>query len=242
MKLKRKILKISGEDRVKFLNDLITVPVEADMTLAYGALLSPQGKIMSDLFISSEGDALLLDLPESQYDAVKSKLGLYKLRAKVEFADDPRAVLQLPDGYDPRGEVGGRHYGEANALWDDGEYTKARIRAVVPEFDADFGADHAYPREWRFDEMKGVDYRKGCFVGQEIVARMRHKSELLKSVFRVFAEDDLQIGTIIYSGDKEIGEVLSTSANEALAFLRIKNTDFDNLTAGRVELTLDETR
>lgn len=240
MEMKRTLMRVTGQDRALFLNDLLTISVREDMPMRYGALLSPQGKIETDVFVSSEGEALLLDLPLSQYATTKTKLTMYKLRAKVEFEDDDRLVYQIAGVGDPRGDVGQRVYGEGFA--DDlseADYLSARVRACVPEFDADFTSGHAYPREWRFDEMSGIDYRKGCFVGQEIAARMRHKSELLKSVVRVMASDNLQAGTIVASDNKEIGEILSSSGQEALAFLRLKNLNPLGLKAGDIQLTLD---
>lgn len=239
MKLNRQILLIRGPQRFEFLDDLLTMKIEPGMPMRYGALLSPQGKILFDVFVSSEEDELILDLPSSEYAQALQKFQLYKMRAKLEFIEDPRAVRQIAGAGDPRGAVGQRVYGDAKD-WDEGEYRQARIAALVPEFGVDFGAGEAYPREWRFDEMGGVDYRKGCFVGQEIVARMRHKTDLRKSLRRVSSQDPLQTGASVFSDEKDIGKILSSNDKTALAFLQIKSLNPKTLRTNSGALTLED--
>ncbi len=238
MQLHRKILCVSGADRVKWLNDLLTIPVDTEMTIRYGALLSPQGKILTDMMVWSEQDRHFLELPESQYDVVKARLNMYKLRADVEFFDDERPVFQVEGEGDPRGAVGRRDY-ERDDGWTREAYDSARIVAIVPDFDVDFGPLEAYPREWRFEEMGAVDYRKGCFVGQEVVARMRHKSELLKDLRRVQGVN-LMRGVEISQDDKIMGHVLTSNGSSALAFLRLKGLEPTRLCVNGAPLTLDE--
>ncbi len=238
MSLPRRVLLIHGKDRVRFLDDLLSVHVEAEMPLRYGALLSAQGKIEADIFLWSEGEALALDLHEGVYDSVKAKFAIYRLRSDVNFEDDPRRVWQIGGEGDPRGAIGARVYGEGFEREEMSveDYAHARIEALVPEFGEDFGAGEAYPREWRFDEMAGVDYRKGCFVGQEIVARMRHKTDLLKTVLRVRGDTPLERGAEIVSGEKVAGRVLTVFENQALAFCRLKALDVDDAFADGVKL------
>lgn len=226
MKHERKLLRVGGEDRVGFLNDLLTIAVSADMGLRYGALLTPQGKLLSDLFIWGEKDTLMLDLPSSAFAAMVQRLTLYRLRADVRFAEDGREIWQVLSGGvdDPRGAVAQRFYGtNPDEPVGAAGYLRARIAAVVPEFGIDFGADEIFPIEWRFREMGGIDYRKGCYVGQEIAARMRYKTELNKSVLPVRVEGQAATGAAITVDDRPVGKLLSQTGDQAMAFLRLKS-------------------
>lgn len=246
MKHARKVLKVSGSERAKFLNDLLTIEVTPQMQgLRYGALLSPQGKIIADIFIWSDQDALYLDIHESVYAGVRARLGMYKLRADVQLEDTDLEVFQTQSGDDPRcQDIGGRCYKSANeAPPDDGlsnaQYLRARISARVPEFGVDFQSDEAYPIEWRFGEMNGINYRKGCYVGQEIAARMRHKTELQKTLYCVSVSGPASLGDAITSDDKPAGKLCSIDRGDAIAFLRVKRKD-GLLKAGSASLVLNE--
>ncbi len=239
MKLERKVIRVEGKDRARLLNDLLTITVENDMPMQYGALLSPQGKIFADLFLWSDANAHFLDVHTAVFDGFRQKLSMYKLRSDIEVFEEPCEVFQNEGEGDPRGQVGRRSY-ESDDGWSIEAYEKLRIEAQVPEFGVDFESNQAYPREWRFDEMRGINYKKGCFVGQEIAARMRHKSDLNKSVFKVSASEPLLRGQSVRSGEREIGEILTAQGNQALAFLRIKGSDLRELRVGDIALALDD--
>ncbi len=224
MKLARKIMKVTGKDRVKFLNDLLTIEITSDMHIRYGALLSAQGKIQSDLFVWAEEDALNIDLPESQYSSIKAKLSMYKLRADVELTDMDIEAHQTKEGFvDPRNpNLGCRFYGAfAGKDISEDAFLALRVDNLVPEFDIDFSTNEAYPIEWRFSQMGGIDYKKGCYIGQEIAARMRHKTVLQKSILAVQIEGDPKEETQVMAGGKVIGKLLSISEDKAMIFAKL---------------------
>lgn len=245
MRHNRRLLKVKGAARDSFLNDLVTIPVSLGGGLAYGALLTPQGKILTDLFLFSEGDALILDLPLTVFEDVKKRLTIYRMRSKVEFEDDAREVWQAVNNgvADPRSaHLGARVYGRMPPDVVAPEvYLKARITYLVPEFDVDFQGDEAYPIEWNFDAMGGISYRKGCFVGQEVAARMKHKTTIRKGLARVVAEGEIATGDeILNDQGKVAGRVLSHSDEYALAYLRFDWAEGDLLTKSAT-LTVEET-
>ncbi len=222
-------------DRIKFLNDLLTIEIRQDMKISYGALLSPQGKIIADIFIHDTQNTCLLDLPADQYAQIMARLNMYKLRAQVEISESDIVVGQSMAGkLDPRSsQLGSRVYGDIGDMTHD-EYLKRRIQNRIPEFGIDFDSNDAYPVEWRFKAINGIDFTKGCYVGQEIAARMRHKTELKKSIFRVKVTGDVQLGDEIYFENKPAGKLLSHRENEALAFLRTRYTSEELKTSSAV--------
>lgn len=219
----RKLLKIQGADRFKFLNDLLTISIEPVQPLRYGALLTPQGKILTDCFVFEEGEALVLDLPESRFAQILQKLTIYKLRAQIAFEEDPRKVAQDWGEGDPRGAVGKRIYALApQTKMTEAEYRSLRVAHLIPEFDVDFQSDEAYPIEWRFPAMGGIDYQKGCYVGQEISARMRHKTALQKTLMPLKLPQNFPINSPIHAEGKIVGKLCSQSENMGMGFLRVK--------------------
>ncbi|MDO5606451.1 MAG: folate-binding protein, partial [Paracoccus sp. (in: a-proteobacteria)] len=172
----RRLLRVSGPDRVEFLQGLVTSDVHR--APVYAALLSPQGKYLADFFIIPDGDdALLLDVAEAQADDLLRRLLIYRLRARVEISADPRKVTRgsgpAPEGAitDPRDPaMGWRGYGLGA---DDGtDWDALRVERLIPEAGAELVANDSYILEMGFERLGGVDFRKGCYVGQEVTARM----------------------------------------------------------------------
>ena len=234
----RRLLRLTGPDRVDFLQGLVT----NDVTRApvYAALLTPQGKYLADFFIVPDGeDALLLDVAAELADDLLRRLSMYKLRAKVEIVEDPREVTRgtgaAPEGAiaDPRDPAfGWRSYG---LVPDDGtDWDARRVALLIPEAGAELVPNDSYILEMGFERLKGVDFRKGCFVGQEVTARMKHKTELKKGLRRVRLDGKVPPGTPILTADgREAGTVHTQANGQAIAYLRFDRVG-DGMTAGGV--------
>ncbi len=223
----RSVIAITGDDRAGFLQGLVTNdPPEAGAGLVYAALLSPQGKYLADFFIHATGDSLLLDVKSSLAGALLRRLSMYRLRAKVTLAP-----LALPvtcgtgpapvDGFaDPRHPaMGWRAYGPVPqppvADWD-----ALRVAHLIPETGIELIPDESYILESGFERLHGVDFRKGCYVGQEVTARMKHKTELRKGLVQVEIAGVAPVGTEITADGKAVGTLFTRSGDRALAYLR----------------------
>ena len=238
----RTLLSLTGADRVSFLQGLVTNDVTRP-GLIYAALLTPQGKFMVDFFILAEKDSLLIDVASSHAAPLNQRLSMYKLRADVTLALDPRHVhlgLGTPpaDAYtDPRTpEMGWRAYRDtAQTLVPD--LTETRINALVPETGIELTPD-SYILEMGFERLNGVDFKKGCYVGQEVTARMKHKTDLKKGLARVSLNGPATPGTEISANDKPAGTLHSVSGNRALAYLRFDRAQAE-MTADTTKVTRD---
>ncbi|MFV0410485.1 MAG: YgfZ/GcvT domain-containing protein [Paracoccus sp. (in: a-proteobacteria)] len=233
----RRLLRLSGPDRTDFLQGLVS----NDVTRApvYAALLSPQGKYLTDFFVVPDGEALLLDVAAVQADDLMRRLSMYKLRAKVDLAEDPRPVARglgpAPGGaiIDPRlPELGWRGYGVGS--FDATDWDALRVEHLVPEAGIELIANDSYILEMGFERLHGVDFRKGCYVGQEVTARMKHKTELKKGLARLVLDGPVPVGTQVLMADgREAGAVYTQSGARGLAFMRFDRIG-PGMTAGGV--------
>ncbi|MGH1445956.1 MAG: YgfZ/GcvT domain-containing protein [Cognatishimia sp.] len=223
----RALFEITGSDAETFLQGLVTNDLKKlDDGLVYAAILTPQGKYLADFFLSRQGDAILLDVDASLGDMLKTRLTMYKLRADVAITDSALHVHQglgdLPsDGLqDPRdASLGWRAYREAPAQSDSTDWTALHIAAQVPQTGIELTPD-SYILEMGFERINGVDFRKGCYVGQEVTARMKHKTELRKGLATVTIQGDAEPGTAITANGKPVGTLHSRAGDQALAYLR----------------------
>jgi folate-binding protein YgfZ len=247
----RAALRVSGDEAPHFLHNLVTSSVEGLQPgrAAYGALLTPQGKIISDFFVLRTEDSFLLDVPAARLEELKKRLTLYKLRAKVAITPEDLAVVAawggtLPGGYaDPRlPALGQRAFlpksGVASALKAAGLEPKSeedfyahRVTLGVPEGGRDFQFDDAFPHEADMDQFGGVDFKKGCYIGQEVVSRTQHRATARTRVVPVRISGSAQSGAEIIAGEKTIGTLGSVSGTHGLATIRIDRAD-DALAAG----------
>ena len=234
----RKIFRVTGDDRIKFLNALLTRDVP-DTGLAYAALQSPQGKFLADFFLWQHGEAVMMDIATALVDDVLQKLTLYRLRSNVQFEESTlklsRGVGDPPAGAwpDPRHEnLGWRlysdHVGTNQTDWD-----KIRITEGIPDIGTEMIVGDSYILEFGFERLNGVDFTKGCFVGQEIVARMKHKTTLRKGLATIRLSGPVTPGQPVVAGLRQIGRLGTVSEDLALAYLR-----FDH---GDTPLTVDNT-
>jgi len=248
----RGVVKVVGDDARSFLQSLVT----ADMlklavdTPRFGALLTPQGKIIAD-FIAAEapaadGGGFFLDVPRALTTMLVDRLNLYKLRAKVIVEDLSEAlgVMAAWDGNssteyglcyaDPRLPALGMrvmlppHLAAAAAadlgasLVDAGEYEAHRIALGVPRGGLDFSYGDAFPHEADMDQLGGVDFDKGCYVGQEVVSRMEHRGiARTRAVPIRYAGAAPEAGVAVLAGERQVGIMGSAAAGRGVALLRL---------------------
>lgn len=223
----RRILRLSGPDTREFLQGIVTNDVaKLDHGIVYAALLTPQGKYLADFFLVPEGDAVLLDVDESLGDMLVQRLSMYKLRAKVEIAPTElhlhRGTGEPPEDAhaDPRHpEMGWRAYRDHPQQDDDTDWAALRVAHLIPETGVELTPD-TFILEAGFDRIDGLDFRKGCYVGQEVTARMKHKTELRKGLTRVEIDGTAEPGTPITAEGKPAGTLFTQSGGQALAHLR----------------------
>lgn len=230
----RRILRLSGSDADSFLQGLVTNDIAGlDNGLVYAALLTPQGKYLADFFLKREGDAVLLDVADEIADGFVKRLGMYKLRADVAIEDSglnlQRGTGPAPEGAlpDPRhADMGWRAY-TPEAESDDGtDWDAIRVQHCIPETGIELTPD-SYILESGFEALNGVDFKKGCYVGQEVTARMKHKTELRKGLRRVRVEGAAPVGTEITSGGKPAGSLFTQSNGQGIAYLRFDRATGD---------------
>jgi tRNA-modifying protein YgfZ len=258
----RSVVKVSGEDARSFLNGLVTTDLtELKPGFGrFGALLTPQGKITTDFLITEapagHGGGFLLDVPRALAQALAAKLSFYKLRAKVavENLTENLGVLAVWDGEpatkpdlafaDPRlPALGWRILVPEELkqkvadligadLVDAAAYEAHRIAAGVPRGGLDFTYGDAFPHETNMDRLHGVDFDKGCYVGQEVVSRMQHRGTARTRTVKVILEGPSpEVGATILAGDKPVGTIGSTSGQNGLALVRTDRV-VDALDAG----------
>ena len=242
----RKVYRISGADREPFLQNLVTNDVAGLAEgMVWTALLTPQGKYLADFFLIPDGDAILLDVAEPLAAGLVQRLTMYKLRADVSIdpldIDVAQGLGDVPVGAfpDPRdASLGWRSYtGEAGQIPD---WEARRIAAGVPESGIELRANESFPLEVGFERFRGIDFKKGCYVGQEVAARMKHKTELRKGLCRVVVEGTAPVGTEIVNGAGKIaGTLYSQAKGLGLAHLRFDRVD-DAMVAGDALVRLEE--
>ncbi|UWQ54926.1 CAF17-like 4Fe-4S cluster assembly/insertion protein YgfZ [Leisingera caerulea] len=222
----RRILRLSGSDAKSFLQGLVTNNVDRlGDGLVYAALLTPQGKYIADFFLAADGDAVLLDVETSLAEGLLKRLNMYRLRADVQVEMTELQVTRgtgaAPEGAlaDPRHPaMGWRLYGTEGG--DDGsDWDAIRVAHCIPETGVELGPD-SYILEAGFEDLNGVDFRKGCYVGQEVTARMKHKTELRKGFRTVEVEGSAPVGTEITAGGKPVGTLFTQSGGKGIAYLR----------------------
>ncbi len=227
--MERRLISVTGPDARAFLQGLVTndiARVDRD-GIAWAALLTPQGKYLSDFFVTLWPDGYLLDVPEAQADDLIRRLTMYKLRARADLgapaAKVARGTGPAPEGAlpDPRHPGLGWRLYAAEVPADDGtDWDALRVRFLVPESGIELVPNDSYILEHGFDRLNGVDFRKGCYVGQEVTARMRHKTTLRKGLVHARLDGAVPPGTPVTRDGREVGQVLTQSGGQAIAWLR----------------------
>jgi folate-binding protein YgfZ len=242
----RHIIQITGTEAKPFLQSLVSVDVIkiAESTAVYGLLLTPQGKILHDMFILSVNDALLIDVEANQAEMLLKRLHLYKLKRDVvlQIAKDWRVAVMFGESNkkmslenaivvdDPRLKaLGKRIYASQNihaeaigaAEKAAEDYEVFCTHLGVPN-GADIAADSYFAFDFDMDDLHAIDYTKGCYVGQEVTARMHYRGVPKKGVYQISAMDDLlpESGTEISCTGKAAGVCIRTIGTQGIAVLR----------------------
>jgi folate-binding protein YgfZ len=233
----RAVIALEGPEARPFLQSLVTNDLSdlAPGHALYAALLTPQGKILFD-FIIAEGDgAVLLDCAAADAEALARKLKQYRLRAKIEIAIRPqlsvyadltgRPAERAISFADPRlGALGIRSIGAAAempaGLPGPASYHAARLELGLPE-GSDFGSDRIFALDAGLDELHAISFDKGCYIGQELTARMKHRGKDRKRILTVSAEAALPDSGAVVAGGASIGELLSVYGSKAFALVRL---------------------
>ncbi len=248
----RGVVKVAGEDARKFLNGLLTADLAkvSPGRAAYAALLTPKGKIMVDMIVTEasaeDGGGFFLDCPRALCKTLVDRLGFYKLRAKVTVEDLSEA-LGVMTGWESSGEtdcglcfadprlpaLGMRCilppglFAEAAAdlgatAVDATEHDAYRIALGVPRGGLDFQYNDAFPHEADMDQLNGIDFEKGCYVGQEVVSRVEHRGTARKRVVPVTFQDFApEAGVPVKAGETEAGIMGSSAKGRGLAMLHL---------------------
>jgi tRNA-modifying protein YgfZ len=231
----RGVLSLSGENVLGFLNNLVTCEV-ANLNVGearYGALLSPQGKILHDMFIFHSETRVLIDCAASQIADLVKRLTLYRLRAKIGIEIDNTLEvgvhLTQPDDViayaDPRrADLGFRSISDAGSFINvpgQPNYDLRRIMLGLADSDGDIGSEKIFPHEANFDQMGAVNFSKGCYVGQEVVSRMQHRGTARSRFLPIRTGPQHPRDEQITSDGVKIGEAYSHARDMAMALLRL---------------------
>jgi folate-binding protein YgfZ len=262
----RTVLGVEGTEAREFLHALLTCDVQGLQPGqgAYGALLTPQGKILFDLFTLATETGFLLDAAASSADDLAKRLTMYRLRRKIEIGPRPElAVAAMWGGEaapdlegvmvfrDPRADgLGSRAIGpkdrlEAAATCDAGQYDAHRIALAIPDSDRDIGSGQLFPHEANLDQLNGVSFTKGCFIGQEVVSRMEHRGTARSRIVPVrFDGPPPSPDTAVTAGGRSLGRVLSGHGGRGLALVRLDRAEAaraagEPLVAGEVGVAIE---
>lgn len=242
----RAVLSLTGEDRITLLQGLVTVDLDRFETSPnlFGALLAPQGKIQFDFFLHKRDHAILIDIDASRAADFLKRMKMYKLRAKADIADvsDQYDVAVSWDdtsstNFDARSQALG-----TREVLEDGpeqtasadEYHAHRISLGIPEAGKDFAFDDIFPHDAMMDALRGVDFKKGCYVGQEVVSRVQHRSTARKRFFILKSSQSLKSNEPVMLDEKSVGTTGTTIGQSTLALLRA-----DKLEGATDTLTVD---
>ncbi|MFD1913171.1 YgfZ/GcvT domain-containing protein [Halodurantibacterium flavum] len=241
----RRVFRITGKDRTEFLQNLVTNDLaRLSDGLVYAALLTPQGKYLADFFLVAAGDAILLDVQADLADSLIRRLSMYRLRSDVAIGPADLHVQRglgappadaLPDPRHPA--LGWRRYAEEPGTSPAIDWDAIRVEHLIPETGAELQPEESYILECGFERMGGVDFRKGCYVGQEVTARMKHKTELRKGLVQVEVLGPASPGDDILSDGRPVGRLHTRAGDRAIAYLRFNRAD-GVLTAGGAEVRL----
>lgn len=244
----RAVIAVGGADWRDFLQNLLTQNVEdlADGDLRFGALLTPQGRLLYDLFIAGTQGGCLLDVAAEHRAALVQRLTIYRLRAKVTIEAVDRPVFALwggaPEGGewrpDPRlAELGWRTYdGDYKANAAEAEHVDHAMALGVPGA-ADWGTDRTFPIEANFDFLNGIDFKKGCFVGQETTSRMKRRGQIKSRMVSMTFDGPAPVETEVLAGTLRAAEITSLGDGRVMALARLDRIEGAALEAGGVALT-----
>ena len=254
VQLDRTVFRLSGEGVEDWLSGLITNEISESLTFA--ALLTPQGKIIADFFIHKDiglsfhgfeevGQTLFLETPKKFAPDLLKRLRMYRLRAPIEIAQPVLYVWAIWDGHprlydDCREQIDPRHPSLGlrrivpQPSSDNDDYNAHRLSLGVPDSQWDFDTQKVFPADANMELLNGVNFSKGCFVGQEVVSRMKRMTTVKKRMRGIILDGTAEAGDRILSGERVIGDVLHMNGKMGMAMIRL-----DRLRAAEHELTLN---
>jgi len=263
----RGVLRVKGADARKYLQGLITNDIgkAQQVSAIHAGLLTPQGKILFDFFALAADDGFLIDVAQEKAAELSQRLGFYRLRAQVEIAEEPSLAVAAAWGGTPRRPQGAIVYADprlpglgfrmvlaqGTSLAESGcepareeDYHAFRISQGVPEGGRDYAFGEAFPHEALFDQLSGVDFGKGCYVGQEVVSRMEHRGTVRRRIVPIEGEAPLPApGTSIEVDGVPIGTLGSVRGASGLGLVRLDRAEEalargKTLTAGGIKIVL----
>lgn len=269
----RAVIRVAGADARHFLQNLVTSDIEslAPGEARFAALLTPQGKILFDFLLvaiaEEEEGGFVIDAPKALAGDLVKRLGFYRLRASVDIEARPDLAVAVAIDGEPSGELGFTYHdprhaklgarvilpadgaetalGEAGfSLGDPEAWQRHRIALGIPEGGQDFVYGDTFPHEADMDQLNGVDFEKGCFIGQEVVSRMQHRGIARTRVVPIAYQDAAPLAGIeVKIGDKTAGFLGSAANGRGLAKLRLDRVEEglaanERLTAGNLPITL----
>lgn len=255
LRLDRSLIRVSGPEAMSFLDNLLTQDLErlAEAGVLYAALLSPQGKVLCDMLLWREGDGVVIETAPSRAPDLLRRLTMYKLRAQVAIEDVSAEFATFyapapfseaaPDPRFPNGELGWRRLAPNDGNFPDGAaaYEARRFELGVPDLARDADSEEVFALEALLEELNGVDFSKGCFVGQENVSRMKRRATTRKKFCPLsFEGDPPAYGAPVTAGEIALGTVRTGTQGRALALLRLDRA-LEALDAGH-DLTVEGRR
>ena len=256
----RSVISIAGEDRFKFLQGLISNDVEKlhSTKAIYACMLTPQGKYFVDMFLLNKPNEILLDIPLIRQDDLLKKLKIYKLRSNIVISEhseyqvlsfidesmneknvfeDPRTTLLGKRGLIKQDDLS-KIVGSLKESKD--AYDLLRINHFIPDGEKDLMTNKSFLLEYGLDQLNAIDYKKGCYVGQELVARAHYTGTIRKEIvqIRTSSNELPEISTKIFAGEQKLGTICSSVGNIGLALVRTE--DVKNLSDGQVIMAADK--
>jgi hypothetical protein len=250
----RAVVRVAGVDSAQLLHNVLTLdmPGVERHGSGYGALLTPQGKILWDFVLHKTENAYAVDLRADQAEPFAKRLAIYRLRAKVEIAAaaDLAVFAQWPASpehrTDPRlPDLGSRWVGPVGSVTTSAsadDWHAHRVSLTIPEGGIDFVFGDTFPHDAAMDSLNGVAFDKGCYVGQEVVSRMRHRGTARRRIVALEATGPLpEPGAEILAADRPVGRLGSSVKGQAIGLARLDRVraalDAGTvITAGGVEL------
>ncbi len=228
----RALFRFSGDDAQKLLFDVVTGRLLAEPGPAiWWALLSPQGKVQAEGLSTFEDGAFWLDVDAGVADAFHKRMRMYKLRAAVEIADLHESHRVGWDGGAPHTRTIGTAADAAGWAAPDESHAAARIAAGIAEQGSDFAADAMFPHDIGMDLLGGVDFKKGCYIGQEVVSRMEHRGTARRRPV-IVSGIDAPAGSAVNAGGRDSGAVGQVVDGRAVAIVRLDRFDGGEVTVG----------
>ncbi|WP_417493752.1 YgfZ/GcvT domain-containing protein [Maricaulis sp.] len=235
----RTILSVSGPEARAFLQRVITADVETLQPgqCRPGGLLTPQGKLAVDFLLFADGDTVWLDVPAGAADALAKRLSMFKLRAKAEIViNTDLAALwsEHPfEGSAPDPRLGDKvHRGIGEEAGDAVALDALEVRHGIPAFGRDYGEAEVFPTDVNLDVYGGIGWKKGCFIGQEVVSRMKRRGTIRKRSLCVnFSGEAPSRGTPVTAGTATLGEITSSQGHHAIALIRLDRMEAASETA-----------